>query len=198
MSKDPQSGAEARAGDWAALGEAGAAAARRRLYKGPPAPWPLALLGTAIDWAIIAIGGVMVALVFANVLFRFFGGDIALTTELCEFLMVWVTFLGGAAAMRRGLHMTITEFLDKLGPDRRRWADGAIGLLSIVILVLLVWHGMGIVNSGWGNELTVLHIPQALQYLALPVGAGAMAVFAAWDLVLIARGQTREQRYGAG
>lgn len=198
MRAAPESGAEARSGDPAALGQASAASARRLLYKGPPAPWPLAVLGSAIDWAIIAIGGVMVALVFTNVLFRFFGGDIALTTELCEFLMVWATFLGGAAATRRGLHMTITEFLDKLGPDRRRWADGAIDVLSLGALALLVWHGMGIVNSGWGNELTVLHIPQALQYLALPVGAAAMAVFAAWDLVLIARGQTREQRFGAG
>lgn len=197
MSSIPEDGAEARSGDPAALGRGSAASARKLLYKGPPAPWPLQVLGSAIDWTIVGIGGVMIALVFANVLFRFFGGDIALTTELCELLMVWVTFLGGAAAMRRGLHMTITEFLDKLGPDRRRWADGAIGVLSIGILVLLVWHGMGIVNSGWGNELTVLHIPQALQYLALPVGAAAMAVFAAWDLVLIARGQTREQRYGA-
>jgi TRAP-type C4-dicarboxylate transport system permease small subunit len=167
------------------------------LRGGPAAPWPLRMLGTAIDWIIVAVGAVMVTLVFMNVLFRVFGGDIALTTELCEFLMVWVTFLGGAAAMRRGLHMSITEFLDKLGPDRRRWADAAIDVLSIAMLMLLVWHGMGIVNSGWGNELTVLHIPQALQYLALPVGASAMAIFAAWDLVLIARGQTREQRYGA-
>jgi TRAP-type transport system small permease protein len=198
MSSLVESGAEARSGDVAALGQPGAASARRLLYKGPAAPWPLHVLGTVVDWAIVAIGGVMVALVFANVLFRFFGGDIALTTELCEFLMVWVTFLGGAAAMRRGLHMTITEFLDKLGPQGRRWADGAIDVVSIAILLLLVWHGMGIVNSGWGNELTVLHIPQALQYLAMPVGAAAMAVFAAWDLVLVLRGQTREQRYGAG
>lgn len=165
--------------------------------RAPPAPWPLRVLGTAIDWTIVAVGAVMITLVFMNVLFRVFGGDIALTTELCEFLMVWVTFLGGAAAMRRGLHMAITEFLDKLGPGRRRWADGAIDVLSIGMLMLLVWHGTGIVNSSWGNELTVLHIPLALQYLALPVGASAMAIFAAWDLFLIARGQTREQRYGA-
>ena len=198
MSNVSATGAQARSGDTPAPGPAGAASTRRLLGPGPPGPRPPRGLGASIDWTIIAIGGLMVALVFANVLFRFLGGDIALTTELCELLMVWVTFLGGAAAMRRGLHMTITEFLDKLGPDRRRWADGVIDLLSIGILLLLVWHGIGIVNSGWGNELTVLHIPQALQYLALPVGAGAMAVFAAWDLVLIARGQTREQRYGAG
>ena len=163
---------------------------------GPPAPWPLRVLGTTIDLTIIAIGAVMVALVFLNVIFRVLGGNIALTTELCEFLMVWVTFLGGAAATRRGLHMSITEFLDKLGPRGRRWADGAIDVMGIGILSLLVWHGMGIVNSGWGNELTVMHIPLALQYLAMPVGASAMAVFTAWDLLQIAGGRTPAERYG--
>ncbi|MFO1322522.1 MAG: TRAP transporter small permease [Burkholderiales bacterium] len=162
----------------------------------PPAPWPIRVLGRIVDWTIVAIGALMIVLVFLNVVFHFVGRDIAFTTELAEFLMVWVTFLGGAAASRRGLHMTITEFLDKLGPGGRRLADAAIGLLCLGVLGMLTWYGMGIVNATWGNELTVLHIPMALQYLALPVGAGAMSVFTAWDLVEIARGRTRAQRYG--
>jgi len=162
----------------------------------PAAPAPIRALGTVIDWTIVAIGTVMVMLVFLNVIFRVTGGGIAWTTELCEFLMVWVTFLGGAAASRRGLHMTITEFLDKLGESGRRAADGTIQLLCLGMLALLVWYGMGIVNATWGNELTVLHIPMAVQYLALPVGAGAMAVFTAWDLLQIAQGRDRAQRYG--
>ncbi len=165
------------------------------LPAGPPAPLPIRMLGAAIDWTIVAIGAVMVGLVFLNVLFHIWGGDIAWTTELCELLMVWVTFLGGAAASRRGVHMTITEFLDMLTPDAQRWADAAIQMLCLVLLALLAWFGMGIVNAAWGNELTVLRIPMAIQYLALPVGAAAMAVFTAWDLLLIIGGRAREQRY---
>ncbi|MCL4766990.1 MAG: TRAP transporter small permease [Hyphomicrobiaceae bacterium] len=161
----------------------------------PYAPMPLRALGILVDWAVVIIGAVMVALVFTNVLFRLWGGDIAFTTELCELLMVWVTFLGGAAATRRGLHMTITEFLDKLGPEARRWADAAIQVLTLLLLALLVWYGMGVANASWGNELTVLHLPMALQYLGLPVGAGLMAIYTAWDLLLILRGQSREERY---
>lgn len=166
------------------------------LPSGPPAPAPIRVLGVFVDWTIVAIGGLMIVLVFLNVLFHLLGRDIAWTTEFSELLMVWVTFLGGAAASRRGLHMTITEFLDKLRPAARRLADGAIQLLCLGVLALLAWYGMGIVNATWGNELTVLHIPMALQYLALPVGAAAMAVFTAWDLVEIVRGRNREQRYG--
>jgi TRAP-type C4-dicarboxylate transport system permease small subunit len=110
---------------------------------------------------------------------------------------VWVTFLGGAAASRRGLHMTITEFLDKLGTGGRRLADGAIQSLCLAVLGLLAWYGIGIVRATWGSELTVLHIPMGLQYLALPVGAGAMGLFVAWDIVQIARGRSRAERYGA-
>jgi TRAP-type transport system small permease protein len=168
------------------------------LPPGPAAPWPIRALGALVDWTIVAIGAVMIILVFLNVLFHLVGRDIAYTTELSELLMVWVTFLGGAAAARRGAHMTITEFLDKLSPAGRRAADGAIQLLCLGLLLLLVWYGMGIVRSTWSNELTVLHVPMGLQYLALPAGALAMAIFTAWDLVEIARGRSREQRYGAG
>ena len=166
------------------------------LPPGPPAPLPIRVLGSVVEWSIVVIGAVMVALVFANVIFHVTGGDIAWTTELCELLMVWVTFLGGAAAMRRGAHMTITEFIDKLQPGPRRLADAAIQLLSAMMLALLVWYGMGIVNAGRGNELTVLHVPMAWQYLALPVGAAAMMVFALWDLVQILAGKSRLDRYG--
>lgn len=155
------------------------------------------LLGELIDWSIIVIGAVMILLVFGNVIFHISGRDIAWTTEFCELLMVWVTFLGGAAASRRGLHMTITEFLDMLAPAGRRYADAVIQLLCLGVLGLLVWYGMGIVNATWGSELTVLHIPMAVQYLALPVGAGAMALFVAWDLAQIVAGRSRAERYGS-
>lgn len=167
------------------------------LPSGPPAPWPIRVFGALVDWSIVAIGGTMIVLVFLNVLFHLVGKDIAWTTELSELLMVWVTFLGGAAAARRGAHMTITEFLDKLSAPRRRLADAAIQCLCLAILLMLVWYGIGIVRSTWSNELTVLHVPMGLQYLALPAGATAMAVFTAWDLVGIARGRSREERYGA-
>ena len=168
------------------------------LLPAPALPAPLALLGATIDWIVVAIGGVMITIVFVNVVFHLFGRDNPWTIELSELLMVWVTFLGGASAARRQSHMTITELVDKLAGGRRRAADIAIQLLTALMLVLLAWFGMGIVNASWGNELTVLQIPMALQYLALPVGAAAMLAFVAWDLWQIARGVPREVRYATG
>jgi hypothetical protein len=87
-------------------------------------------VGRAVDWAVIAIGAVMATMVFVNVSLHLFDKDLAWVTEFGELLMVWVTFLGGACAAQRGAHMTITEFIDKLAPAKRRWADArrAVGL----------------------------------------------------------------------
>lgn len=157
----------------------------------PPAPAPIRALGTAIDWIVVAIGAVMIALVFANVVLHLFHRDNPWTTEFCEFLMVWVTFLGAAAATRRGLHMSINEFVDKLDAGARRWADLALAAVAAGVLGLLVWYGTGIVRATWDNELTVLGWSMGLQYLALPVGSAATLVFVLWNAWLIARRCTR-------
>ena len=166
------------------------------LPPGPDAVWPIRILGSVVDWAVVAIGATLTTIVFCNVVMHAVGGDIAWTTELGELLMVWVTFLGTAAAARRGTHMTITEFLDMLKPAGRQIADAAIQLLCLTVLTLLTWYGIGIVRAGWGSVLTVLDWPMGTQYLALPVGAGVTFVFVAYDLVLIVAGRTRDQRYG--
>jgi TRAP-type transport system small permease protein len=167
------------------------------LPPGPPGPAPIRWLSTAVDCATAAIGCVMVVLVFVNVMAHIFNQDIAWTTEFCEFMMVWVTFLGGASAARRGAHMTITEFIDKLTGTSRQWGDAAIQVLALGVLLIMVWYGCVIVEANWGNVLTVLNWPMALQYLALPIGSGASFIFVAYDLVLILRGKSHEERYGA-
>ena len=165
---------------------------------GPPLPPPLRWLGVAVDSLIVAIGATMITLVFFNVLLRVFSLDFAWVTELAELMMVWVTFLGGAAAARRGAHMTITEFIDKLQGRRRRVADGVIDVVASVVLALLVVYGISLVRASWGNELSVLQIPMSFQYLGMPVGCAAMLAYVLWDLAQIIQGRDRAQRWPAG
>ena len=159
------------------------------------APLPIRLLGRAVDWTVIAIGAGMTALVFVNVSLHVVHKDLAWVTELGELLMVWVTFLGGACAAQRGAHMTITEFIDKLDPARRRWADAAVQSLCLAMLLVLTRFGWSLVGGNWGNELTVLEWPMAIQYMGMAVGCTLMTVFVAFDVWQTLRGVPREQRY---
>ena len=171
-------------------------AQRGLLPPAPPGPAPLRLLGDAVDWSIVVIGAVMIVLVFINVVMHSFGKDMAATTEICELLMVWVTFLGGAAAARRGAHMAITELIDKLGTGSRRLMDLAISAVSAAVLASLVWYGWGITVAGWTNRLTVLDIPMSFQYLALPVASFITLLFVLWDGLQILRGRSHQERFG--
>jgi TRAP-type C4-dicarboxylate transport system permease small subunit len=177
-------------------GPAASPALRRPvLPKAPPAPPLLEAFGALVDWVVVAIGAVMIVLVFSNVVLHIFGKDMAVVTELAELLMVWVTFLSGACAARRGAQMTITEFIDMLGGKARERADAAVDLVAVGMLVLLLWYGINLVIVGWGNELTVLQIPMSFQYLGMPVGVAAILVWTLYDLWLILQGKTRAQRW---
>lgn len=177
--------------------KAGAGGAQPLLPPGPPAPWPIAWLGNVVDWSVLLIGAVMATLVFANVIVHnVFNGDIAWTTEFCELLMVWVTFLGGAAATRRGAHMVIHELVHRLHGAPRRYAEAMIQAVVFTTLGLLAWYGIGITQAGSMSTLTVLGWPMSTQYVALPAASVITMVFVAWDLIQILRGKSGEERYG--
>ena len=63
------------------------------------------------------------------------------------------------------------------------------------VLASLIWYGTNLAVAGWTNELTVLQIPMSFQYLGMPVGCFAMAVWLVWDLVRILRGESHSQRW---
>jgi TRAP-type transport system small permease protein len=79
-------------------------------------------LGAFVDWAIVLLGAALVLVVFSNVVLHAFDKDIAWTTEFGELVMVWTTFLGVAAAVRRNAHMAVTELIDLVPePGRGCW-----------------------------------------------------------------------------
>ena len=63
------------------------------------------------------------------------------------------------------------------------------------MLVILVHYGWNLVNANWGNQLTVLQWPMAIQYMGMAMGCSLMALFVAWDLWQILRGRPRQARY---
>ncbi len=160
-------------------------------------PAPIRWIGKTVDYAVMGLGGALAVLIFINVVMHAAGKDLAWLTELGELMMVWVTFLGGAAAAQRGAHMSINEFLDKLAPLRRKWADAGVQIFTLGVVSVVLFFGVRIVQASWGNVLTTLEWPMAWQYMPLPLGMGLMGVFVAWDLIQILRGVPRDQRYPA-
>jgi TRAP-type transport system small permease protein len=134
-------------------------------------------------------------MVASNVVLHLLNRDLAWVTEFGELLMVWVTFLGGAAAAQRGHHVSIAEVVDKLGPRSRRTWDAVVTLACIGIVGVVTFYGIKLVDGNWNNELTVLHWPMSIQYLGMVLGSSFMLLFLLWDLWQIGQGVPAQMRY---
>ena len=150
---------------------------------------PIVLLAGLIDLAIIMGAAGLVGIVFYNVVSRYFlGFDIAWSTELATFLLVWTSFLGAAAALRRRAHLQVVEVMALLPPGSRRWLELGIQLVVIAALVFLTVYGTQISLSSMGERMSALDWPIGTLYAACPVGALLMLVFALEQAVLLWRG----------
>lgn len=156
-----------------------------------PEPAPLRVLGDTVDIVLVGLAAALVSVMFINVLARaFLNIDIAWNTEFGEFCLVWATFVGAAAAARRGAHMRISELIEAVNPRLRRLLEMITRIGVLILLGLLVWRGMLIVNRTMDQEMSVLYWPVGLQYLAMPVGSLLTAIYVAYDATLLLRGET--------
>jgi TRAP-type C4-dicarboxylate transport system permease small subunit len=175
--------------------EAGAVDGSLYFYRpGRPEPAPLRLLGDVIDIAVTGLAVLLLLVMFANVAARvLLNSDIAWNTEFGEFVLLWATFLGGASAARRGAHMRITEFVEAMPPAWTRFVEIASRVGVVALLLCLVWYGLSITQSTMEQEMTVLHWPIGLQYLAMPVGSAFALVYVLYEITLLARDEAIPQ-----
>ncbi|MBL8288587.1 MAG: TRAP transporter small permease [Rubrivivax sp.] len=133
------------------------------------------LLGAAI--------GVMVVAMAWQVIGRYaFSRAPGWTEEASRFLMLWVTMLGAAAALRSGSHIAVTSLVDVLGPRARAVTLALRDAALVAVAGLLAWQGFLYARLNGAQESAALEIPMTVPYAALPAG-GVLIV----AMVLLAR-----------
>jgi TRAP-type C4-dicarboxylate transport system permease small subunit len=150
------------------MGTALASAARRPSY--------LSAVGDAlvrlIDLVIIAGAAVVSAVVLANVVARYLlDFDLAWVNEFGETVFVWLSFFGGARAVRSHAHLAVIEFVERIPAPYSRALFVALWLLTAAILTLLVWVGAQIALANMDQHMSVTGWPVAAVYWAVPVGS---------------------------
>lgn len=140
-------------------------------------------------WRMIdAIMGVllaaMIALVFTNVVLRYgFSSGIRQSVELARMWFVWVVMLGAAVTLRRGEHLALTEFSEKLFPRAIPWPRRLcwlVVLLAVGMLFVGTWRQT---MANWNNISPLTGLPSALFYLAGVVSAVLMGVIGVVRLI---------------
>lgn len=115
----------------------------------------------------------MACLAFANVITRYvFHLPLAFTEEIEVNSLVWLTMLGTSAAFRRGSHLRMLFIYSRFLPAVRKWLDGFIALLALILFVTLGILGYFQLLDEKLLEITSesLNFPQWIYTVCIPIG----------------------------
>jgi TRAP-type C4-dicarboxylate transport system permease small subunit len=139
--------------------------------------------------AMLAIAGI----ILADVTLRQFGGQVRSSDDFAGFALAATGFLGLASTYRRGDHIRVGLFMDRLTGQRRRWLEIVATVFSVVAVSWATWWIGRLVYDSWRfHEVTmglvpiILWIPQSALFFGLAVLLIAMVE----DLVRLIQNKT--------
>lgn len=134
-------------------------------------------ISSAVDVLTTLLGLVLVALVFTEVVLRFFRAQVPPAfEELSNMLFVYWVFLGAGMAVRREAHPKITAVVDRLPPRVQHHVRLGTETLSLAYFGLLTGYGFHLALTASQPSLA-MGIPMTVSYLALSVGGALMFFF---------------------
>lgn len=130
-----------------------------------------------VSLAVMLAGSLMI--LFINVILRkFFNGSIYGADELARVLFIWMSWLGISIGERRSEHIRIDMLVQKLHGFPKKTVELIANILTLCILAVLVYYGIGIVETYMMNGVAtpMYKIPQAFVYSSVPFSCGIMAI----------------------
>ncbi|MBA2300969.1 MAG: TRAP transporter small permease [Chloroflexi bacterium] len=97
--------------------------------------------------------------------------------ELARLLLVWLTFLGAAAATAQRSHIRVDTIYARFSGRRRRAIEATSIMLSLLTLALLIWASRGLFGPSAATASPGSGIQAGWTRIALPVAAVLMIAF---------------------
>ena len=162
----------------------GAAAAYQRLT---------AALDRYVCWAcIVLLAGIFVIMVLQVTCRYVLGSPLVWSEELARYLYIWTCYLGAPIALRRGNHIAITLFVDRLSAKLARGIAVFWHVVAFLFLVELAIQGAILAALSHTLIAITIPIPWSLIYLAVPVSAILMMLETAEAIWIPPAGPVKE------
>jgi TRAP-type C4-dicarboxylate transport system permease small subunit len=140
-----------------------------------------------IEYILMYLSGLLIATfsttVLLDVVTRSIGRPINSLQEITLGAFVWGVFIGGAVAVRRNEHFTLSAAVASLSGMRRTVAETFNHVVLLGVSLLLVYFGYFNFLQGFGNFLQPSGTPIAVITGAIPVSGLLMSLFTVEKLV---------------
>lgn len=128
----------------------------------------------------------MVTIVFMQVFSRsVLGFSFRWAEELARYLTVWMVFLAGCSALRRGQLVGIKFVVEKVPKKYKVLTELINDSLILFFLIIMTSFGIKLVLFNFTRKQLspALRIPMGWIYLAIPVSGIIMIIFISYDLL---------------
>ena len=136
------------------------------------------------DWFVLAVFWLLAFVVFYQVFTRYVLNDAAgWTEEIARYLLIAVTFLGGAMAVRRGTHIQVDVLYRFLPPKAGRVLALFVDLVRIAFFGYAAWLTWLLIERIGSQRMAVVELPIGLVFVAMLIGFALMfgrSLQAAW------------------
>jgi len=139
-----------------------------------------------LEWLVTLCFFVILALTIILVILRYgFNEAIIGGNELVEYLFIYTTATGAAAALGRREHIKITWFIDKLSPVFRKVVDAVGFLLIALINAVMIYYSVPWIRTVGGFESPVLRLPNRLIQIIIPIGCGLVIFYCLYHIIIV-------------
>jgi C4-dicarboxylate transporter DctQ subunit len=126
----------------------------------------------------ILIGGLLASaslILFANVVARYvFNWGVPWAEELVRYEIIWMVFIGGSVAVRKGIHIGIDILATVSPPKTQTVIHLVINAISLLFCVFLTVIGFDLISQAKmsGQVAPALQVPIWIVQMAIPIPIG--------------------------
>ena len=147
-----------------------------------------------MEWLLMSILGLMVILVFGNVVLRYgFNSGIVFSEEVSRFLFVWMVFLGSVLMLKDNGHLGVHTLTKKMPLAGKKVCKFLSDLITLGCCVLLTIGGWKVVELNLPNIAPVSEISLGVVFIAVLVCSVGMSILLLNSMYRLLTGKMDEQ-----
>lgn len=137
---------------------------------------------------------VIVALVFAAGILRWFDHPLIWSVDLAQLLFIWISFIGANQALRKRVHIGMDLLVRPLPIRMRQVVEIALALLTLAFLLYMVLLGYRLTTLNLERVYGDSGISYAFVTSAVPIGCLMLAITLAGHLLALLRAWRAQPR----
>jgi TRAP-type C4-dicarboxylate transport system permease small subunit len=137
---------------------------------------------TVVKWVMVSMTIVIFFITTFTVFTRYVLNYVpSWSEEIPRYLLVWITYLGAALAIKFKEHISLDVFFNLMPLKARQIGHLFLNGLVAIVAVIMVVYGIGLVNHFGDDKMESIALTNFWLYLVMPISGTLMLLYLVQD-----------------